>query len=385
MVKVTRIEGAVFGFGLAFGMFIISQTLSQPNQIESTDKKQTTISRSRSWPDREPESKIDNAAAHFDRVLGNKAGLYNDADKQSKDYSKTILVTASNYQYREVLANWECYAKRLKLKWVVIAMDPKMYELLGENNSILVNGSYTESGAETFGSAGFSNITCNKLLMVAKILRAGYNVIFSDPDNIFTADLMSGEAFGDMGALVSSNRYDFIYSVNLNAAADDVECQKCKDETVRLNNGEVPSYGIRERRTMANTGLYFARATPKVYAWMESTVDMCATSNLDDQSLFWQWTLLRLGKGWQHPAGVTKIKHCTTHEWGHPKQPENPKDIWLCHLDMFKYVTGRNVTQYTSDMELKAYHSNFVSGTEKKISKLQNWTKPPGLWKEGCQ
>ena len=82
----------------------------------------------------EPSKPLENGAdvkvderigSSFEDVLRSKAGLYTNSRKASR-YPKTILVTASNYHYRSLLINWECYAQKLGLKWIVISMDPKV-------------------------------------------------------------------------------------------------------------------------------------------------------------------------------------------------------------------------------------------------------------------
>ena len=65
------------------------------------------------------------------------SGVYLDTSRShSLSLENTVLVTASNFAYLNFLHNWKCWTDRLKLKFLVIAMDEKTHTYLNKRNII---------------------------------------------------------------------------------------------------------------------------------------------------------------------------------------------------------------------------------------------------------
>ena len=116
--------------------------------------------------------------------LRRHAGLYKDKS-YAPELKNVLLLTASNSGYLEMLTNWECFATRLGLDWMVMAMNKELQTHLGER-SFLATGQEWEK-AEAFNSpVGFKVISCNKLRSVLDVMReTNLDIVFSDADNVF--------------------------------------------------------------------------------------------------------------------------------------------------------------------------------------------------------
>ena len=65
--------------------------------------------------------------------LHRHAGLYKDKS-YAPELKNVLLLTASNSGYLEMLTNWECFATRLGLDWMVMAMNKELQTHLGERS-----------------------------------------------------------------------------------------------------------------------------------------------------------------------------------------------------------------------------------------------------------
>ena len=66
-------------------------------------------------------------------ALDSAAGVYiqvpvNANEHLVKQLNRTVLITAINSGYLEHLLNFDCFMKRLGLKYVVFSLDPQMHE-----------------------------------------------------------------------------------------------------------------------------------------------------------------------------------------------------------------------------------------------------------------
>ena len=156
-----------------------------------------------------------------------------------------VIVTSSNYEYRDLLYNWECHARRHGLKWVVVAMDQLIHEELGPERSILAEGINITEHASKFRSDDFNKIVCGKFRAVLDILEAGHEVLFSDPDNVLLMDPLRDGGFGGVGGMIVSNQFDLLYSVNGRSNIIQAKA-KMLDDGLEVNH--------KDHHLMANTG-----------------------------------------------------------------------------------------------------------------------------------
>jgi len=118
-------------------------------------------------------------------------GLSN--NKAIRDYlvrtlRKTVLVTGCNHGFINHLHNFKCFADKLGMKFIVIAMDKLAYNYITHNTTMvayqMVGGAVGEitSHPQKFRSQQFNLITARKKEAVHDILSLGYHVLFSDTD-----------------------------------------------------------------------------------------------------------------------------------------------------------------------------------------------------------
>jgi hypothetical protein len=131
-------------------------------------------------------------ATALDRVelkkqLEKVAGIYKDSSK-SKGLEKTVLITGCNYGFVNHLHNFKCFADRLGMKFLVMAMDKQAHHYISTNTTmnsfLMVGGAVGDvTGSSTeFRSKQFNLITARKKEAVHDILQLGYDVVFSDTD-----------------------------------------------------------------------------------------------------------------------------------------------------------------------------------------------------------
>lgn len=130
-------------------------------------------------------------------VLKESSGIFTDPKRQV-GLERTVLVTGCNYGFLNHLNNFKCFADRIGLKFLVVALDAKVYQHLtkhttmhtyymasGSDNTTTVTGDST-----TFRSKQFNLITARKKEAVHDVLALGYDVLFSDTDVAILRDPM---------------------------------------------------------------------------------------------------------------------------------------------------------------------------------------------------
>ncbi len=126
------------------------------------------------------------------QLLQKAAGIYKDESRiTSIDLKKTVLITGCNFGFINHLQNFKCFADRLGMKFLVIAMDKQAHNFITQNTTMssyhMTGGAVGEvTGDSTeFRSKQFNLITARKK---EDILSLGYNVIFSDTDVAMVRD-----------------------------------------------------------------------------------------------------------------------------------------------------------------------------------------------------
>jgi len=127
-------------------------------------------------------------------VLKAASGYYTDASKaKQRGLQNTVLVTGGNFGYLNHIHNFNCFARRLELKYLVISMELHTHYYLQKRGfySYYLDTSSSSNTTETieeqssaFREQQFNFITNKKKKAVQDILRLGYSVIFSDTDGI---------------------------------------------------------------------------------------------------------------------------------------------------------------------------------------------------------
>ena len=123
-------------------------------------------------------------------LLQQAAGVYTDPQRQV-GLERIVVVTGCNHGFLNHLLNFRCFADRLGLKFLVVAMDEQANTNLTKHTKMLTY--YMPTGADntsasvtsdsvTFRSKQFNLITARKKEAVHDILVLGYDVLFSDTD-----------------------------------------------------------------------------------------------------------------------------------------------------------------------------------------------------------
>lgn len=284
-------------------------------------------------------------------------GLFNKEKSNSHvkdDFPDTILLVSSNYAYYDMLQNWEFLADEQDLKWAVLAMDQRLYDELGPERAVLTDTAFSTSGTSDFASKGFVTLTCNKLRMVLDIYeKCDLNIVFSDADNIFFKNPFEH----DLGRLIQSNRYDYIYQPNKRRGTGPHQHPCMKGDFDRENN----------------TGFYYVRRKSEVFSSiMERTLTRCndPENKIDDQTLFWYsywYEKKKLGENANFHHCGSKEENLDISESLEAKSPVLSFDI--CCMDPYYYPIGQGGQPPNKDPV--TFHANYVQGYKKKVKLLK--------------
>jgi hypothetical protein len=131
----------------------------------------------------------------IETVLHRVAGVFVNETKQYKGYggqlNKTVVMTGCNHGFLNHLMNFKCFADRLGVKFLVVALDKKTHDYIRLNTSMdsiyMQYADVTEEATE-FRSKQFNLITTRKKEAVHDVLKLGYDVLFSDTDVAIVRD-----------------------------------------------------------------------------------------------------------------------------------------------------------------------------------------------------
>jgi hypothetical protein len=165
------------------------------------------------------DSSNNNDNSELISLLEKVSGIYADPNSKPKGFKKsldkTVIVTACNHGFLNHLYNFDCFMKRLKFKYLVIAMDKTAYTYLKTNTSILTY--YMPSAVEIttqpqeFRSRHFNIITSKKKEAVLNIMKLGYNVLFSDTDVAMVRDPLPYMIWDNVDYVHSLNAFCKVY------------------------------------------------------------------------------------------------------------------------------------------------------------------------------
>ncbi|CAJ1431469.1 unnamed protein product [Effrenium voratum] len=280
-------------------------------------------------------------------VLRRHAGLYVDKAR-SLEFKDIVLLTVANAAYMDFLRNWECHAHRLGLDWVVLALDDEAWEkaVAGRRGALRASGN-SSSGALEYLNKGFNLMSMNTLAAVFDVMDKGFDVVFTDSDNVFLSDpFAAGVSFGER---IRTGRYDYIYQLNWPGPRP-----------------YQPGAEIHE----GNTGFYFAslrrKPEPTRTLW-QAVLKACSRNpQLDGQPNF--WNALRGLRQERKPC----FRVCQEQQMCNGTAEAEILDY--CEMDPFRHRTGWGKRDKDGPV---SYHANFKVGRASKISAL----KGMGLWR----
>ncbi|XP_065873431.1 beta-arabinofuranosyltransferase RAY1 isoform X2 [Euphorbia lathyris] len=257
------------------------------------------------------------------------------------DENQTIVLAVAGYSYKDMLMSWVCRLRRLHVRnFLICALDKETYEFsvlqglpVFYDPSAPSNISFNDCH---FGTTCFQRVTKVKSRMVLKILKLGYNVLFSDVDVYwFSNPLPTLSSFGPAILLAQSDEY-------------------------RAGPVNLP------RRL--NSGFYFARSDVSTIAAMEKVVKHAANSSLSEQPSFYD-TLCGVG-------GSYRI--------GDDRCVEPETNLTVQFLDRNLFPNGaylelwqkKNVKEACAKHGCLILHNNWISGRMKKLERQVS----SGLW-----
>lgn len=274
-------------------------------------------------------------------AFNQSAGVYTDPIlSHLNGRMKTVIATAVNFGFLEILLNWMCVMKANKLRYVIFSLDEKIHDYLISINETSIYWKFLNSREDIslFRHPSFNFISFQKVRIVYEVLKFGYDILFLDADVILLSDPFP---------YFSEKSVDHYFSSN-------VFCPEKFDlKNASYNEG--------------NTGFYFVRSNLRsIRIWEYAVLLLQHATELDDQTLF--WGLLRdLSKyGIVRFISPLSLKDNTT---------EVPV-FTSANLDNCIFASGFSHTiKYLKNRTIVSLHSNFLMGNE-KIPTLQKY----GLW-----
>ncbi|CAJ1339875.1 unnamed protein product, partial [Effrenium voratum] len=194
---------------------------------------------------------------------------------------------------------------------------------------------------------GFNLMSMNTLAAVFDVMDKGFDVVFTDSDNVFLSDpFAAGVSFGEQ---IRTGRYDYIYQLNWPGPRP-----------------YQPGAEIHE----GNTGFYFAslrrKPEPTRTLW-QAVLKACSRNpQLDGQPNF--WNALRGLRQERKPC----FRVCQEQQMCNGTAEAEILDY--CEMDPFRHRTGWGKRDKDGPV---SYHANFKVGRASKISAL----KGMGLWR----
>jgi hypothetical protein len=175
-------------------------------------------------------------------------------------------------EFIDYFHNFKCFADRHGYKFVTVALDADTFDYLAQVPNvfpILLNTfNITPGNMSEFRQENWNRITVSKIVVVNRILKLGYHVVFSDLDVSIVEDPM--HYFRDPP-------FDYMHTDNA----------ICTTTPFKLSN-----------KYEGNTGFYFIRSngnTTRLYDRFLAAISVSSpTSN--DQILFWRFV--------RHPVNV---------------------------------------------------------------------------------
>lgn len=268
----------------------------------------------------------------------------------SPNASRLVVAVAVNYAFRDLALNFVCNLHRLRIpNYIVLAMDRPVYRYLSAHGANVFFYEDTprrrllaDPGGDRFGSTAFVETSRRKSLLVLKVLRLGYSVVFSDVDVVWVRDPIPH---------LVAHPFDFVMQSDRNH----------NDRDAALN------YNL-------NSGFYLARASSRSVMALRAIVKYAVVIRRSEQKAF---NYVLCGAFKDHHAGPgTRVgaQECTYRKGGATvialpldDFPNGSNDaIWLNRSTPF-------INAYPS---VVAVHANYVEGMANKVDRI----KRIGFW-----
>lgn len=276
---------------------------------------------------------------------------------QNVTNSPVVVTVAVNYAYRNLALNFVCNLKRLSISnYLILAMDNAVYQYLAKRKAnvffhtlhlpeSLLNAGQTRrrllqqrgENEDIFGSSAFIETSRRKSLLVLKVLRLGYTVVFSDVDVVWVRN--------PIPALLK-HPSDFVLQSD----------RSYKDEDSPLN------YNL-------NSGLYLARSSPATVSTMQAIIKYAQAIRRSEQKAF---NYVLCGAFKDHHAGPgLRI--------GSNQCMYVNAQVSALALPLESFPNGSDETLWnstsnfaTAHPHVLALHANYASGRAEKVDRLRS-------------
>jgi len=320
-----------------------------------------------------------------------------------------IIITAANWGYREVLANWICRlvdlgmhnhytvvvltfdeptAELVKRKYpsIVVQIDsPRIFE--PKSNAAVAPPTAKHHVSETlrpskYGAPDWNSVTAQKLSGVLSLLKTDRDIVFVDLDIALVRNPIPHilETFDfDEGP-------DFVFQTNVRDAPG---CALVNDDASRSQI--IPDFAEFKH---INSGLYFLKSNSVTIGWLKYAITTCQKDKVDDQVGF-----VRATQFYEHAKRLklfpdcSQVKAMNTEGEGQTVRAKHSLEMVACVFNECEFPTGWATGRYPArnvdpavELDLKwmqnpttspyLYHPNFIQGMTNKINKI----KLKGLW-----
>lgn len=175
--------------------------------------------------------------------------------------NNTVIVTALNYGYRDIMMNWVCNLRHLNItNFIISAFDRDLYEYAYVRGlpvyleTEVLQGHNSSLSDVAYGTDSFKKLTKLKSRVVLRFLKLGYNVLWSDADIIWFKDPVQNLWAHNVDLAIQSN---------------------------------APDNELCNAKRRINSGFYLALSNRKVISSFEAVIKFASKSRMSEQPCFY--------------------------------------------------------------------------------------------------
>eukprot|EP01062_Namystynia_karyoxenos_P076983 TRINITY_DN7649_c0_g1_i1.p1 TRINITY_DN7649_c0_g1~~TRINITY_DN7649_c0_g1_i1.p1 ORF type:complete len:408 (+),score=112.19 TRINITY_DN7649_c0_g1_i1:87-1226(+) len=282
-------------------------------------------------------------------------GVYSDSRRAR--FPNTVLVTVATWGFRDFFFNWRCFARKVGLRFLTLALDRRIATHLGSGAVLLADG---KSGELAYNDLGYNELCCYKLEVVLELLSAGFSVLQTDADNVIQRD--PAPILFD----AVNSGYDWVYQANMPG------CKQRKERFEPLCRWICGGFYYASGRKRAVRKMF---GTALDYCW-----SITHTENGNDQRAL-QYVFDGIRRGEMHgPELPARHRYCSGLQRSR-QQVSDPSTLEWCFMDPRLAPIGApgHWRNHTNAETMVSFHANWVQGGTRKRELLANrklWRYP---------
>eukprot|EP01061_Rhynchopus_euleeides_P030259 TRINITY_DN5032_c0_g2_i2.p1 TRINITY_DN5032_c0_g2~~TRINITY_DN5032_c0_g2_i2.p1 ORF type:complete len:378 (+),score=106.04 TRINITY_DN5032_c0_g2_i2:80-1213(+) len=291
---------------------------------------------------------IEDLKNHLRRVAGQHAGVYYNKALHP-GLNRTVLVTMANWGFRQFYFNWVCLAESLGLDHMLLSVDRQLHGVVGASRSVLLDDVKEK---QEWGTESYYDMGCKKIDAVRLLVEMGYNVLFSDADNVIGSHPIQ------LLREITESHYDVLIQ------ADHFDCVSRSDCPFKWKSGKTANGGFYYWSGKRQGTLDVLRRVVQ-HCRMKPRTDKCC----DDQQAVNKAIHELVTK--EHKKDAFKgADFCSNENDG---DNEDPKHLQYCVMDPAMHPAGKHPINYD---KLVSYHANWILKGSEKVKRLRKH----GLW-----